>query len=60
MANIAAAGIIATHLSDLLNTKIGTLEVHDEMFLIENSMQPKNNILNTYVKKIMKDYMTKK
>ena len=60
MPNIAAAGKIAIHLSDLLNTKITCMEVFDEMFLIEMGDCGKDKVLNMYVKRIMLDYMTPK
>lgn len=60
MPNISAAYKISSHLSELLNTKISPMEVFDEMFLIENSMNGKNKMLNEYVKRIMLDNMTPK
>jgi hypothetical protein len=60
MANISAAIIIAKHLTELLNTKINTMDVFNEMFLIEHGRESKNKILNQFVKKIMVDHMTKK
>jgi hypothetical protein len=60
MANIAAAGKIAMYLTSLLNTNITTMEVFDEMFLIEHGMCGDNKVLNAYVKKAMLDYMTPK
>jgi hypothetical protein len=60
MASIGAAGIIAKHLTDLLNTKIDIMVVFDEMFLIEHGQCGKDKILNKYIKKIMADNMTAK
>lgn len=60
MASIQAAIIIAKHLSDLLNTKISSMTVFDEMFLIEMGQCGKDKILNQYIKKIMADNMKPK
>ena len=60
MADIRAANIISQALTSLLNTKIDVMTVYDEMFLIEHGMVGKDAVLNQYIKKIMKDYMTNK
>jgi len=60
MANITAAIKIAKALSELLNQDIGTMDVHDKMFLIEQGYLGENDTLGKFVGKYMYDYMTPK
>jgi len=40
-------------LSEMWNTELSWNEVHDELFRIEIGMQPKNEILNRAIRKIL-------
>ena len=60
MANWLASKIIASALTDLLNTPISTMKVFDEMFLIEMGSSGKDKVFNKYVSKMMLDHMTPK
>ena len=54
------ASICSTHLSDFLNTKIGVLEVLDELLLYECGMKPKNKVLSIYIINLLKEVTVNK